>query len=198
MKIIAFILVFNFAALAQPPTQQPWKPINNLADLEAGMPQDYVLASLKKIYRLQEEVPSPSGKIEPTTRGWIVWWGKDYLGELLFRNGVLSVATRSLYQGSGDAELVERLFSVIFDNSGPSHIEATPYDLTRTRDHAFVIESQEMIIGKGRSQTLKFIMSQKHFNLDVWTEIDEQGKSQLQQVYLDEVIVPKSEVIVPK
>jgi hypothetical protein len=126
MKKTILILLLTLAAglsvQEKTPAQQPLKPITSLRDLKAGMPQCYVLDGLRKIYRLEEEAPSPSGKIAPSG-GWNIWSGQDYVGELLFMDGALKLATISMYQGEGDVALVETLFSVIYDNSGPSHIK---------------------------------------------------------------------------
>jgi hypothetical protein len=178
--------VYGQGGVQNATTQQPLKPITSLADLESVMPQDYVLASLKKIgYRLEKEVPDSS-------IAWTIWNDQTFIGELVFGNGTLKVATASLYRGEGDTTLVQRLFSAIYDNSGLSHIEEDQYGtLTRTRDRSLVVESQEFVMGQYRSQTLKFLIGQKHFQLSVTTLVSERGEALPQKVTFDEVIVPK-------
>jgi len=153
MKTIAIILGLACAVLAQQPatTQQPLKPITGFADLEFGMPQDYVLTSLQKMYRLENESA-------PRPFNWTVWNGKDYLGEVLFTDGTLRVAALKLYQGSDAAELGQKLFSIIYENSEKSDSEEDKHGtvITRNRTRELVISSLEMIaLGRLHIQTLR-------------------------------------------
>jgi len=169
-------LVLAAIAFPQQPSrlsaQQRAKPIRDISDVESGMPIDYVLASLQKIYKLRDELPL--GLASGPTRGWEVWSDDHYVGELVFRDGKLVVATKRIWStGQGEFELVNRIFTSIYDNSGQSKIEEGPGgDITRTRDRAAILESQEMTFGKLRTRTLKILLGGKQFYLSLTTNPD--------------------------
>src|SRR5438876_1180474 len=97
---------------AQLAASQPAKPIRDISDLESGMPLEYVLASLRKIYKLRNELPESDKpqKIE----AWEVLSEDQFIGELVFEDGKLRMATKRIWSpAQGEIELVDRIFTSI-------------------------------------------------------------------------------------
>jgi len=157
--------------------KQELKPINDISDLESGMPLDRVLASLRKGYELRDELdefPRSQSQRPRKIEAWGVWSGDRYAGELVFEEGKLRMATKRIWSpGHGETELVDRIFTSIYDKSGHSKIEEEPGgDITRTRDSAAILESQETSLGNLRKRTLKILLGAKLFNLSLTTDTD--------------------------
>jgi len=126
LQYLLVLYVFFYCAAAS--GQQPQKAIENIQDLELGMPRDYVLAKLAAIYKLEKK-----DDFKPPTEMWDVSSGDRYIGELTFKNGLLDSAEVRLYAGQNANDLSARLFTAIYENSGKSIIKEEDGDLTRSR-----------------------------------------------------------------
>jgi hypothetical protein len=121
------------------------EPTTDLHDLQLGMPRDYVLAGLAGHYKLTHAYnPSdPSKGVDV----WQVLSGDTYAGDVVFKDGKLALATMNRYykEGGGkDHELVERLFALLFDNSGQSTITEGPLGMmTRSRSAMIRLDAIE-------------------------------------------------------
>lgn len=192
VALVALLSLCTVAiAFAQPAAYsaapQLAKPIRDFSDLESGMPLDYVLANLRKNYELQNEVPAQSDDERPQTEAWVVLSGNHYVGELVFQDRKLWLATRRIWApGQGEIELADRIFASIYDNSGKSEIEEGRFgDITRTRDMTAIIETREMTFGKLRERTLNILIGGKLFHLSLTTDPDDGSR----HVTFDEVLV---------
>ena len=158
LQYLLVLYVFFYCAAAS--GQQPQKAIENIQDLELGMPRDYVLAKLAAIYKLEKK-----DDFKPPTEMWDVSSGDRYIGELTFKNGLLDSAEVRLYAGQNANDLSARLFTAIYENSGKSIIKEEDGDLTRSRSAVADMEARELTVGKGRYQLLFFRVGQKQFRL---------------------------------
>jgi hypothetical protein len=150
-------------------------------DLELGMPRDMVLAGLTANYKLKE-VTSPPRDPKDLDVWQVFRSGNVYVGDVFFREGKLELASIVLYDseaGADESKMVNRLFQVIYDQSGKSSIEEEPGIgmLKRTRAAPVVVESTEETLGdKLKIRTLRFIVGQKQFNLSVSTKVEGEGR----------------------
>ena len=120
--------------------QSQSKPLA-MADLELGMPHDYVISGLLSSgYKLEKK--ESSGEL---LESWDIKRDDKRVGELVFENGTLTRASMRLYFGDGDRELFDLMFTAIYDNSGPSTVKEDPNFLTTERRAPVVVTSREVI-----------------------------------------------------
>ena len=108
---MSVLFISCFALLCQEKT----KSITDMRDLELGMPRDGTLEALATHYRLVEEIEPPANPTEGFD-AWNVFSGDSFVGEVVFNDGQVGIATIRMYSPDGGApKLVDQLFDALYD-----------------------------------------------------------------------------------
>lgn len=137
--------------------QNPTKPVIVLRDLELGMPRDQVLAGLASHYKLTEA--SKSADASKGADLWQVFSGDTYAGDVWFNDGKLALATVVLHYAEHDTkerELVEKLFTTLFESSGKSSMDEGLVTRTAARSARMSVECEERSMGEIKDKILRF------------------------------------------
>jgi hypothetical protein len=117
--IVLFLFLLPFAAQSQTAIPKAVKSVENIEDIEIGMPADLVIAGLtKQGYILRDELQGAANN----SALWNVSHGGKQTGEFTVKEGRVTAAEISVYNsqdaapGGGAIEVAEVLYWILYDN----------------------------------------------------------------------------------
>jgi hypothetical protein len=132
---------------------QTAKSVQDIEDIEIGMPADLVIAGLtKQGYTLKDAFKGITG-LSPAAANWQVFSKEKYTGEFVVQEGRVIGAIISVYDsrdtapGSGSIELAEALYWIFYDNGLALPSKDRDWKETETDAHFTLREAETRVPG---------------------------------------------------